>query len=89
MRTLREYIRSQQGSFSAKDILNGYLPEKPTTRLDSVISQLNWLVERGELRKERTGRRVTYSPVNSGVSMSMSSLFNELLMRSRNRRLHE
>ena len=82
MGTLREYIRKQSGTFSAGDILDGYLPEKPTIKRDSVTCQLNRLVEKGELKKMKSGKNVTYSPVD----YRLGSLFDQLLKQCRNRR---
>ena len=81
MGTLREYIRKQSGTFSAKDILDGYLPVKPTIKLDSVKCQLERLVEKGELTKMKNGKNVTYSPVN----LLVGYLFDQLLKQCRNR----
>lgn len=81
MATLRDYIRNQSGSFTAKEILKGYQQLKPTIKLDSVNCQLNRLVEKGELKKEKVGRLVTFTSRAPG----MSSLFNSLLKQCRMR----
>lgn len=82
MGTLREYIRKQSGTFTAVDILDGYLQEKPTIKRDSVTCQLNRLVEKGELMKMKSGKNVKYSPVD----YRLSYLFDQLLRQCRNRR---
>lgn len=81
MATLRDYIRNKSGSFTAKEILTGYQPQKPTIKLDSVNCQLNRLVEKGELKKEKVGKQIIFTNSLSGVG----SLFNSLLKQCRAR----
>ncbi|MER1651776.1 BlaI/MecI/CopY family transcriptional regulator [Enterobacter cloacae] len=81
MVTLREYIRKQTGNFSAEEILCGFKKYKPTMKLDSVHCQLNRLVERGELEKEKKGRRVRFKPKND----TSRHVFEQLLKKCRGR----
>ncbi|EEM8544091.1 hypothetical protein GI062_10820 [Salmonella enterica] len=79
MTTLRDYIRKQAGIFSAEDILCGFKKYKPTMKLDSVRCQLNRLVEKGELEKEKKGRRVRFKPRND----TPRHMFDQLLRKCR------
>lgn len=74
MQTLTDFIREQTGEFTARQIHDEYRKIKPAIRIDSVLTQLNNLARRNEIRKKKYGKRNVYISNNADVPFLLSDI---------------